>query len=198
MRDMAGVTRDAVPGVDQHPCLALVNTVNGPPRGEGGDELSSPEGVRSWLLIRDLIDPSAVLYEYCRGRIVALREDLRTLFTAHISGGAPSTEAVQALNRALTSAPGALLLRYEPTSGFIRRADHPVTQVVEYVMALIAEDAAALLTGDEASMLASCEADGCRRFFLRTHARRRWCSNRCGDRVRAARAYARRRALSII
>ncbi|MDN5704722.1 MAG: hypothetical protein L0K41_03970 [Yaniella sp.] len=27
---------------------------------------------------------------------------------------------------------------------------------------------------------------------MRTHARRRWCSTRCGDRVRAARAYARK------
>jgi len=37
-------------------------------------------------------------------------------------------------------------------------------------------------------------ADFCQRFFLRTHARRQWCSTRCGDRVRAARAYARKRA----
>ncbi|WP_404798560.1 CGNR zinc finger domain-containing protein [Streptomyces pristinaespiralis] len=27
---------------------------------------------------------------------------------------------------------------------------------------------------------------------MRTHGRRHWCSTRCGDRARAARAYARR------
>ncbi|MFC4716815.1 CGNR zinc finger domain-containing protein [Glutamicibacter sp. BW77] len=29
--------------------------------------------------------------------------------------------------------------------------------------------------------------------FRGTHGRRQWCSTRCGDRVRAARAYARKR-----
>lgn len=183
-----------VPGVHEHPCLALVNSVSERARGERRDELATPEAAKAWLLARDLIDGDAVLYGYCRDRIVALRESLRDLFTAHTDGGVPPPEAVQALNRALTSAPGALLLRFEPAGGFTRSADHPVTQVVEHVMALIAEDAATLLTGDEASMLASCEADGCQTFFLRTHARRQWCSNRCGDRVRAARAYARKRA----
>ncbi len=185
-----------VPGVEEHPCLALVNSVSDSGRGGWRDELATPEALRAWLLDRDLIVPGAVLQEYCRGRIVALRENLRDLFTAHIGGGAPPLEAVQALNRALTSAPGALLLRYEPGTGFTRSADHPVTQVVEHVMALVAEDAAALLTGDDAPKLASCEAEGCLWFFLRTHARRQWCSTRCGDRVRAARSYARKRVRS--
>lgn len=183
----------AVPGVTEHPCLALANSVSEPARGGRRDELATHEDARAWLLARDLIDPEAELYEYCRGRIVALREDLRELLAAHVGRVAPSPESVQALNRALTSAPGALLLRFEPKTGFARSADHPVTQVVEHVLALIAEDAATLLTGGDASMLASCEANGCQRFFLRTHARRQWCSTRCGDRVRAARAYARKR-----
>ncbi|MBC7304671.1 MAG: ABATE domain-containing protein [Nocardia sp.] len=190
---MAETVQTAVPGVEEHPCLALVNSVSGPAGGKHRDELITPEGVRTWLLSRDLIAPDAALFEYCRGRIVALRENLRDLFTAHTGGDVPSPEAVQAVNRALTSAPGALLLQFEPMTGFSRSSDHPVTQAVEHAMALVAEDAAALLTGDDASMLASCEADGCQRFFLRTHARRQWCSTRCGDRVRAARAYARKR-----
>ncbi|MHC5560905.1 CGNR zinc finger domain-containing protein (plasmid) [Kocuria sp. U4B] len=31
---------------------------------------------------------------------------------------------------------------------------------------------------------------------MRTHGRRQWCSTRCGDRVRAARAYARKQERS--
>lgn len=180
----------AVPGAAHHASLALVNSVG--ERGRG-DDLATPESLRDWLLARDLIDEGAVLHEYCRGRMVGLRESLRELFAAHVDAVAPSPDAVQALNDALTSAPGALLLHFEPTAGFSRRADHAVTQVVERIMALIADDAAALLTGDAASVLARCEAERCGRFFLRTHARRQWCSNRCGDRVRAGRAYARRR-----
>lgn len=182
-----------VPGVEEHSCLALVDSVSGPAGSRRRDELTTPESVRAWLFRRDLIDPDAVLHEYCRGRIVALREQLRDLFAAHVGGEVPSPEAVNAVNRALTGASGALLLRFEPVTGFSRGSDHPVTQVVEHVMALIAEDAATLLTGDDASKLALCEADGCEWFFLRTHARRQWCSTRCGDRTRAARAYARKR-----
>lgn len=183
----------AVPGAEEHPCLALVNSASGPVGGKRSDSLATPESVRTWLLTRDLIEPDAVLYEYCQQRIVALRESLRDLFTAHVGGAVPPSAAVEAVNRALASAPGALLLRFEASVGFTRSADHPVTQVIEHVMALIAEDAATLLAGDDGSILALCEADGCRRFFLRTHARRQWCSTRCGDRVRAARAYARKR-----
>jgi predicted RNA-binding Zn ribbon-like protein len=58
-------------------------------------------------------------------------------------------------------------------------------------MARLAADAMALVTGPEAESLAPCLAHGCTRWFVRTHAARQWCSNRCGDRVRAARHYAR-------
>lgn len=185
----------AVPGAAEHPCLALVNSAGELPGGRRYDELGSPAAAAAWLMYHDLIAPESVLYEHCRGRLAALRADLRDLFTAHTSGDVPTIAAVHAINRALTRAPGALLLRFDLAAGFTRGADHPVTQVVEHVMAVIADDAASLLSGDQASLLASCEADSCERFFLRTHARRQWCSTRCGDRVRAARAYSRKRAM---
>ncbi|WP_343958895.1 CGNR zinc finger domain-containing protein [Yaniella flava] len=57
---------------------------------------------------------------------------------------------------------------------------------------MVSDDAAALLTGEHSDLLTQCESAPCDRFYVRTHARRRWCSTRCGDRVRAARAYARK------
>ena len=195
MRTMSETLPAAAPGAEEHPSLALVNSANELPGGKRYDELDGPDDATTWLRAHDLIASDTELHEHCRGRLAALRSDLRDLFTAHTTGGVPTTAAVQALNRALTCAPGALLLQFDPESGFTRRASHPVTQVVEHVMAVIADDAASLLSGDQASVLASCEADGCQRFFLRTHARRQWCSTRCGDRVRAARAYARKRTI---
>ncbi|WP_247826782.1 CGNR zinc finger domain-containing protein [Arthrobacter antioxidans] len=185
----------AAPGAQDHPSLALVNSTGYLVGGRGYDELSTPEAATAWLMARDLVGPEAALYEQCQGRLVALRANLRVLFDAHTTGSAPAMSAVHALNAALTCAPGALLLRFDTQSGFSRRAEHPVTQVVEHVMAVIADDAASLLTGDQAPQLAPCEADPCQRFFVRTHARRQWCSTRCGDRVRAARAYTRKRSL---
>ena len=60
-------------------------------------------------------------------------------------------------------------------------------------ISVIAEDAAVLLAGADAHLLAQCEAELCSRFLLKTHGRRQRCSTRCGDRVRAARSYARKR-----
>ncbi|HJF15176.1 MAG TPA: CGNR zinc finger domain-containing protein [Enteractinococcus helveticum] len=60
-------------------------------------------------------------------------------------------------------------------------------------MAVLSDDAAILLAAEDGALLAQCEATPCDRFYLRTHAPRRWCSTRCGDRVRAARACARKR-----
>ncbi|WP_354239903.1 CGNR zinc finger domain-containing protein [Arthrobacter sp. UYEF20] len=195
MRTMSETLLAAVPGAEEHPCVALVNSASELPGGKRYDEIGTPEAAAAWLMARDLIAPESVLHEHCQGRLAALRADLRDLFAAHTTGDVPRAAAVHAVNRALTCAPGALLLRYDPAAGFTRCADHPVTQVVEHVMAVMADDAASLLSGDQASLLVSCEADSCERFFLRTHARRQWCSTRCGDRVRAARAYSRKRAI---
>ncbi|WP_070161910.1 CGNR zinc finger domain-containing protein [Nesterenkonia sp. PF2B19] len=194
---MSESAQHLVPGTHEHPSIALVNTLEGGAAGRSRDALSTPEGATAWLVDRGMIAPEAELYEPCRRRLVELREDLRDLFIAHVTGGIPSPESIDAVNRALTSAPGALLLRFDPRERFSRGVDHPATQVVEHVMAVIAEDAAALLAGEDAPSLAACEAPSCRWFFLRTHARRQWCSTRCGDRVRAARAYARKRAQQV-
>ncbi|MFD0392948.1 CGNR zinc finger domain-containing protein [Streptomyces nogalater] len=59
---------------------------------------------------------------------------------------------------------------------------------------LLAEDATELLTGSDAAQLTECAAQGCARWFLRSHGARRWCTTKCGNRVRAARAYAARKA----
>jgi predicted RNA-binding Zn ribbon-like protein len=194
MRTMFETPLAAAPGAQDHPSLALVNSAGYLAGGRGYDEMSTPEAATAWLVARDLVGPDAELYEQCQGRLMTLRADLRVLFTAHNTKDAPPTSAVHALNAALTRAPGALLLQFDPHEGFTRSVDHPVTQVVEHVMAVIADDAASLLTGNQASQLTPCEADPCQRFFLRTHARRQWCSTRCGDRVRAARAYTRKRS----
>lgn len=194
MRTMSEPVLVAAPGAPEHPALALVNSAGNVPGGKDYDEMNTPQAATAWLRARDLVGQEAVLYEHCHGRLAALRADLRDLFTAHTTGDTPTTSAIHALNCALTSVPGALLLRFDLEEGFSRHADHPATQVVEHAMAVLAEDAASLLSGDQASLLAPCEADSCQRFFIRTHARRQWCSTRCGDRVRAARAYSRKRS----
>lgn len=59
---------------------------------------------------------------------------------------------------------------------------------VDHALATLAADADLLTCPDADRRL---RPHPCNRYLLR-HGRRHWCSTRCGDRARAARAYARR------
>lgn len=189
---MSRIPLPTAPGADDHPSLALVNSAVSLPGGHVADDLGSPAEATAWLVGQRLVPAETALLAYCQDQLSTLRGNLRTLFTARVAGGAPAPEAVESVNRALVKVPSAPLLQYDAGSGLRRVPQHPVTRLVEHAMAQIAEDAAALLTGGQAELIAQCEATSCDRFLLRTHARRCWCSTRCGDRVRAARAYARK------
>lgn len=180
------------PGAAEHRALDLVNSVVQVPGGGAVDALVTPATATAWLVERGLAPPGAPLQEHCASRLTGLRGQIRGLFQAATTGTAPSDEALEAVNAALRLAPATEVLHWEPGRGLVREAIHPVTQVVEHAMSALAADAVGLVTGAEAASLTACTAPSCSRFFLRTHARRNWCSTRCGNRVRAARAYARR------
>jgi predicted RNA-binding Zn ribbon-like protein len=85
-------------------------------------------------------------------------------------------------------------LRWDGAAHSPRRVPRPVDATsVDAALARVASDAVDLLTGPDAATLTACGAPGCIRFYLRIHAVRQWYSTRCGDRVRAARHYARTR-----
>ena len=58
-------------------------------------------------------------------------------------------------------------------------------------LADVATAAIQLFTGPDAEALRACLAPGCVRYFTKSHPRREWCSEGCGNRVRAARHYER-------
>jgi predicted RNA-binding Zn ribbon-like protein len=58
-------------------------------------------------------------------------------------------------------------------------------------LAELATAAIRLFTGPDAETLHACLAPGCVRYFTKSHPRREWCSEGCGNRVRAARHYER-------
>lgn len=185
------------PGTEEHVSLALANTVVTLPIDETEDSLTSPEDSTRWLIARELVPDDTLVLPYCQNQLTGLRVQLRELFNAKVHGTAPSDAVLESLNRSMQKISSAPELQYDLRQGFYRRHMHPVTQLVEHAMALISDDVAELLTGDHGDLLAQCESAPCDRFYVRTHARRRWCSTRCGDRVRAARAYARKQQSAI-
>lgn len=189
---MTKVPLPPAPGTDEHSCLALANSIVTLPGGQRVDELNSPENATAWLVAYELVPVGTGLLAYCQLRLTDLRESLRRVLASHTEGLAPNSGALEGINRALVAVPSAASLQYDPDKGLLRVPSHPVTQLVDHAMAQIAEDAAALLTGPDAPRIAQCAAAPCDRFMVRTHARRQWCSERCGARQRANRAYARK------
>ncbi|MFE1246391.1 CGNR zinc finger domain-containing protein [Streptomyces sp. NPDC058735] len=178
-------------GEREHPSLALVNSAVALPGGHTIDLLGAPAQANRWLTERGLAPADAGMREMCAAQLRSLREQIRSLFAARTEGVPALPAAVAALNDALTRVPTAPLLRWDDTTGPYRTAPHRTMAIVDLAMATLAADAADLLTSPEADRLTACGSPPCNRYLLR-HGRRQWCSTRCGDRARAARAYARR------
>ncbi|KUL26299.1 ABATE domain-containing protein [Actinoplanes awajinensis] len=182
---------DTAPGADRHPGLDLANSRLAVPGGPPVDLLDTPEAATHWLVERQLVPADAELREICAGRLRGLREQIRELLAARAHGTEPPAAALSAINTALSRVPTANELRWDPARGLHRATPHPTDQVVDHALGLLAADVADLLTGADAERLTACDSRPCQRFLLRS-GRRQWCSVRCGDRARAARAYAKR------
>jgi predicted RNA-binding Zn ribbon-like protein len=179
------------PGEAEHPALALANSALVLPGGHAVDLLGDPRRANAWLTERGLAPVDAGMQELCAGLLRTLREHVTALFSALCAGLPPDPAALVAVNDAMTRVPTVPLLRWNAEKGPYRTPPHPTTAIVEHALATLAADAADLVTSADAARLTRCGAAPCVRFLVR-HGRRHWCSTRCGDRVRAARAYARR------
>ncbi|GAA0529673.1 hypothetical protein GCM10011581_29950 [Saccharopolyspora subtropica] len=188
------VTTDAAlppaPGEEQYPCLALANSAIALPGGHT-DLLATPAKTNHWLTEHGLAPVDIDMREMCAAQLRSLREQIRSLFASATAGLPALPAALAAVNDALTRVPTAPLLLWDHKNGPYRAAPHPTTEIVDHALATLAANAADLLTGPDAERLTACDSTPCNRYLLR-HGRRHWCSTRCGDRARAARAYARR------
>jgi predicted RNA-binding Zn ribbon-like protein len=169
----------AAPGEERSSALALVNTRR---LGTGGevDDLAEPHAAAEWLHL-----PAAVLAADDLRRVTDLRAAVRELLAALAEDRAPATAAVETVNAAARADAAAPQLTWP--AGPHREWHSTSPGSVEEALAALARDAIDVVTGEFGPLVRPCEAHGCVRFFFREHARRRWCSTTCGDRVRAAR-----------
>jgi len=178
------------PGEEISSALALVNTrlMRG---GQQADLIADPATAGGWLAGRGLIPAGAAVTGADAVRLRELRELVRTLFAARAEGRVPAVGDVGVLNAALAAAPPVPALAWDESGTRRAEGTPPQAGMVTVALARLAGDALDLLTASGDPEPAPCGAHGCIRWFLRTHAARQWCSTRCGDRVRAARHYAR-------
>jgi predicted RNA-binding Zn ribbon-like protein len=181
----------AAPGEAARPALALVNTRRND-HGAPIDDLATTADVGTWLA-RHGLAPDARVDNAALVAIRELRNAVRELLEARIDGRAPDDAAVQTINAAAAAAPMARRLTWTSPGNPRQESHYPGVLGVPLAWAILAGDAIDLVTGPAHTDLLACAAPGCVRLLLRDHPRRRWCSTRCGDRVRANRYYHRHR-----
>jgi predicted RNA-binding Zn ribbon-like protein len=182
-----------VAGEDASCALALVNTRH-LRSGQPADLLADPVRAAGWLAERGLVPPGARLSDPETARLVALREAVRGLFAARAGQRTPDAGDVATLNAALAAATVVPALTWDEAGPHQSEQAPAAAGACAAATARLARDALRVLTDPAGPEPAPCGAHGCVRWFLRTHAARQWCSDRCGDRVRAARHYARHHA----
>jgi predicted RNA-binding Zn ribbon-like protein len=183
-----GAPLPPAPGEDISVALALVNSLGGGPGGPL-DQLATPTEVARWMRSSGLGSvTSAHVSPADIAALAELRDAIRELFTASADEREPDVTAVSLVNadaRLVLGAPALRWLAGPPQQRW--QAEQPDTAA--NALALIARDAIEIVCGPLGPVIHHCEAHGCARIFFRTHGRRRWCSNTCGDRVRVARHY---------
>lgn len=153
--------------------------------------------LRALLSAIGLLEPSDAPPRVSRAQLVAarrLRDALRRLAASVTEDGRPAAvpdmserAAVDVLNAALAAAPPVELTRTGGRWHLVER------RPIDAALGTLAREGAALIA-DPNRPLRACCAPGCVLYFVRDHPRREWCGVACGNRVRAARHYARVRA----
>ena len=183
--DLSPLTGEPLP-------LDLVNT-----RPANGDLLVMPRDLRSWLELQADRFPeagefAAELDAADLAAVRAVREHTARALDHVRHGEQPPADALAALNEAQRAAPAVTELSWDGATVVVtrRRTGPPGARPAAW----LAETAAELLADPAVRKVRRCEADDCVMLFLPAHPRRRWCSAyRCGNRVRVARHYQRRR-----
>jgi predicted RNA-binding Zn ribbon-like protein len=152
-----------------------------------GPDLDDAGATSRWLFHRGIrSDPTpADLAELAR-----LQSTADHLLRTAVTGEAADAGAIDHLNACSAAAAVAPQLNW-PVNGRPRMWLSTSGDSGAHVLGVIARSVIELLAGERAR-LRVCEAHGCRRVYLSASARRRWCSDACGNRVRVARHAARR------
>lgn len=176
-----------VVGEGRSVALAFVNTRRNGPLGDV-DAIDDPVGLDRWLAAHRLTaEPGATPHDVTAAAL--LRDALRAVLAPDTGAVKPGAADVAVVNAAAVASPGAPQL--EVGDDQVRLGWTPICEGVAEALASIARDAITLMTSEWRLRVHECAAGDCVRLFLPDRISRTWCSTTCGNRVRAARHYAR-------
>lgn len=182
----------SVPGEGESIAVALVNT-RYHARSGVVDHIATAGTAAAWLRNQGLVTTRPVLGQSDFGQLIDLRRLAFKALSARIGGVTPPAGVVAALNRYAQSVPVAPRLSWAAATLPTLNWQTVGGTAVERALAAVAQDVAATVSGSRGERLLQCQAQGCVRLLLKDRPQRLWCSTRCGDRVRSARHYSRRR-----
>lgn len=156
------------------------------------DGLASPETFARWnrahASLPYLPAPDEVLSE-----LRVLRRDLRETFESHVQGIPPGAALLRRLNRWFGRSPTHLRASYSMGRWRFEEV-REVARPVRRWESDVAHAAASLLAGPLSQKLRKCQAPGCAHYLVSRRKGQLWCSpTGCGNRVRVARHYRKRR-----
>ncbi|MUL75506.1 hypothetical protein FZI94_05510 [Mycobacterium sp. CBMA226] len=179
--------------------VRLMNTVWADTGGMH-DELTDAAALRDWLADvteydrRELGKPSRGDFN----EAVLLRDSLRRLAAFCTADDRPTAQspieeigqAIDVVNGLAADRPRAELVL---EGGSLNAVSAQLTSPTRSALADLACQGIELLTGPDALNLRPCYAPHCVLYFVKSNPRREWCSEMCGNRIRAARHYERTR-----
>jgi predicted RNA-binding Zn ribbon-like protein len=178
-----------VPLTGQPLALDLINT-----NAASIDFLAGVDDLRSWIHLQGdrLAEAGAPSTEITAADLVKVHA-VRVAVTNAVDdvrrGTMPATEDLEVLNQAQRAAPA--IKELTATDGLVTTAHKRTGTPGARLVAWLAEAAADLLSQSAVTTVRRCDAPDCVMLFLPAHPLRRWCSARCGNRIRVARHYQR-------
>ena len=177
--------------------LDLINTRPMTPAGIV-DLLATPENLGAWLSVQrhrlphDLASSPEMIDDAALAEVHRVREHAAMAIDHARRGRETPATVLAALNEALKTAPAyrELLPGGVPT----RIVEHRMGSLPDRLAAWLAGAVADLISDPAGIRIRKCEAHDCVMLFLPASPRRRWCSaSGCGNRMRVARHYHRRK-----
>ncbi|HMS84185.1 MAG TPA: CGNR zinc finger domain-containing protein [Nitrospira sp.] len=192
--------------VGNHPCLDFINTqmmVNGEPT----DVLESSDGLFLWLvhagvLTKSQVDVARAALNHREmsvvlGQAKTFRTTMRDLAERIVAGKSIPDVFITAINQILAQGPGYPQL-IRKGKGFEERF-HSAAIPAQNVLVSLGEAASDLLRRTDFTLIKKCGNHGCILYFYDTSKNhtRNWCSMQiCGNRMKVAAHYRRKRSQS--
>jgi predicted RNA-binding Zn ribbon-like protein len=175
--------------------VRLMNTVWADRHGVY-DSLDSAAALVEWLVVTGLAAPTTRVTRAGLTSARRLRDALRRLAAEATGDDRAAAASPLTASTALAEINALILTTHVPPALVCEGDGFAMSQasaggVLPVALATVALHSLPLLVGP--SPLRACPAPGCVLYFVQDHPRRAWCSDGCGNRVRAARHYARSR-----